>query len=343
MGVYRKVLGDSFESPNQFLFLFCSKKDPPRGRIAFYCKLRVLLVNKILIGFENHPVGFALFQTAHGMRTEAFDIAETGPLQPVMHACRCGDKPGSRHLGIGFFREQGHGFFTGNGLGFQQETAARLQGSEQITQGINGGRAVIEDTQAENDIKAGGEQGQVLDSQEVNIEVVQPGKTVQGLEGVIMMDIGLKAQHQLWGLSCHAEHVITIIAADIRHHLVFEIRHLGQEAIPFAPALPFRINCYIKNRKRTFAPRHEALQKLENLIMFLVAEILSPADPYGITGQIKGGGPEMIRCLHGFAVTEKALLGLIDPGLLFCVDLLHRILEGIREKFQVGGRVVHAL
>ena len=271
------------------------------------------------------------------MRTEAFDIAKTGPLQPVMHACRCGDKPGSRHLGIGFFREQGHGFLTGNGLGFQQETAARLQGSEQITQGINGGRAVIEDAQAEDHIKAGGEQGQVLDSQEVNIEVVQPGKTVQGLEGVIMMDIGLKAQDKFRGLLCHAEHVIAIIAADIRHHLVFEIRHLRQEAIPFAPALPFRINCYIKNRKRTFAPRHEALQKLENLLMLCIVEIFSLADPHGIPGQIKGGGPYMGKFFYGLAVAEKALLGLIDPGLLFCVDLLEIILEGIREKVQIWG------
>lgn len=58
----------------------------------------------------------------------------------------------------------------------------------------------------------------------------------------------------------------------------------------------------------------------------------------------------MGKFFYRFAVAEKALLGLIDPGLLFCVDLLEIILEGIREKLQVGGlwgifvlRVVHAL
>ena len=44
-----------------------------------------------------------------------------------------GNEPGAGNFCIRLFREKGDGFITGNGLGFEQQRAAGLQGSKNIT------------------------------------------------------------------------------------------------------------------------------------------------------------------------------------------------------------------
>jgi hypothetical protein len=74
---------------------------------------------------------------------------------------------------------------------------------------------------------------------------------------------------------------------------------------------------------------------MENLLIFLFIEVSPLADLDNIPGYIKGGGPNMGNCLHGLAIAEKALLGLIDPDLFFPVNLLQGILKCVRKKMEV--------
>ena len=117
---------------------------------------------------------------------------------------------------------------------------------------------------------------------------------IEGIEGVIMLDVRFKPEHQGRLVFRHAEHVIAVVTSDVCDDCAPQIGKFWDDTVPFALAAPLCINLDAKDRKRPFAPRHQTSKYLPYLQLFVEREICSCADADDIGGKVTRCGPEMI-------------------------------------------------
>jgi len=217
-----------------------------------------MLVNEIFIGFKGHPGGSSLLLTAHGVITKKVHGMESCSCYPVMQAGSRRDEPGARNLGVGVLRKQGYRFGSRNGLGFYYQRSPRFERAMEVSQGFQRRRSMVEDPEAENDIKTFRKQIEMLDTEQLRLKAGLSGKGIEGVEGIMMLDIGLESQNKIWLIIDHAKHIISIIAANIGDDLSRNFRQFWNDAIPFFFASPFGVDIDSKYRKWPFSPGHES-------------------------------------------------------------------------------------
>jgi hypothetical protein len=145
---------------------------------------------------------------------------------------------------------------------------------------------VVQDAEAKDCIKTFGKKVEMFDAEQFDPELALTGKGVESLERIVMLEVWLKSEDQGRLVMGHAEHVVTVVAADIGNDLVGKVGQLGGDTVPLAFAAPFGINVNTKNGKRALAPGHESPQDLVYQLSVAWSHISSSADPDDVTGKI---------------------------------------------------------
>jgi len=98
-----------------------------------------------------------------------------------------------------------------------------------------------------------------------------------------MLQVWLKADHQPWFMVGHPEHVVAVIAADIRYYFTLKIRKFRKNPAPFPFTALFGINLNTENFKRPLTPRHEITHGLIYLFAIPAWKLIRTADFHHIT------------------------------------------------------------
>ena len=62
----------------------------------------------------------------------------------------------------------------------------------------------------------------MFDSEQFDLELPLAGKGVEGVEGIVMLNVGFKAEDKGRLVMGHAEHVVAVVAADIGNDFACE-------------------------------------------------------------------------------------------------------------------------
>ena len=255
------------------------------------------------------------------MVAEQFHPGKSGPFHPVDQAGAGGDKIGARYLGVGFLREEGHRLVSRYGLGFKDQGAAGGQSTKEIAEHIHRGGAVVDDAHEKDDIKGFGKMVQMFHTQQIDMEVGQARHGVESLEAVIVLDRGLKADHQAGGAGVHTKHIIAVIASHVADHLVGEIGQEGGQPVPLSFTAPFRIDLDTEDGKRAFAPGHELMQGVNQLMPGLCRDFITVADGDRVSGAVNPFSLQGGEGLKGGPIAQETFFVLVDPGLFCGVDV----------------------
>jgi len=229
-----------------------------------------------------------LFFATHGMIAELLHTLKSSPGQPVMQAGAGGDEPGAWDLGIGVRRKEGHGLAPGNGLGLDDQVSSGLERTKQVTQRLYRRRTMIEDAEAEYYIETFGEEVEMFDTEQFRLQLGLAGKGVEGVEGKVMLDIGLESQDKFRLVMSHAEHVISVVATDIGDNLASEFGQLGNDPVPFSLASPFGVDVDTEDGKWAFAPRHKTPEHRFYPLVIAGRQFVGTADADDVSGEITG-------------------------------------------------------
>ena len=176
---------------------------------------------------------------------------------------------------------------------------------------------------------------QILHSHQFNLQPVLPGKTVQSAKGIIVLDRGLETEHQGRPLLIHPEHIVAVVAADVRDHFISERGHFRQQPVPFTFAAPLGIDVDAENAEWTFAPGHEGPQAPADQFQVVRPQIIGGADPHHIAGKVAVGGPDMSHRFQRLPIAEKALFLLADPLFFLPADQVYPVMVCRGEKIEI--------
>ena len=162
----------------------------------------------------------------------------------------------------------------------------------------------------------------MFNAEQLNPQVFPTGKAIQGAEGKVMLNVGLKAEHEFRPVRDHTKHIIAVVATDVTNNLIGKAWKFRQDSVPLEFTAPFGINIDVKETKRALAPGHEPSQSFLYSAMICQADLFFFSDGYHVAVKIAVRGSYMLNRFKEVPVAQKTLFGLPGPGLFFEQNIL---------------------